>query len=283
MANPYTGTSVNWASKYASHVDKAFTLKSLVAGATNNDFEFKGVNKVVVLSRNNMAMNNYNMAVGANRFGSPTEIGNAAQELEITQDKAFSGIVDKRSNITTNGVMDAAASLRQQIDEVCVPLFDTYVLTKLAAGAQSGNVRSVAVSASNAFSELLLGQDALGNAKAPTDNRIAFITYEFYSYLKQSKFVLDSDSGQATRFNGEIGKADGVHLITVPSSIMPSGKQMILIHKSVAVAPRLLEHYKVHADPPGINGWLVEGRLLYDCFVLNKKAPAVYVVQNPSS
>lgn len=272
---------VNFAAKYATQIDRAFTQKSLVANATNQDYKFDGVNKVVVFSINNMTMGDYTMS-GASRYGSPTEIGNAAQELQITQDKKFNGVIDKRSNLSTNGVMNAAAALRQQIDEVCVPTYDSYVLTKLASGAPSGNTQTVTVTANNAFSEFLLGQNALGNAKVPTDGRVAFISYEYYSYLKQSKFVLDSDAGQKTRFNGEIGTADGVHLIVVPSSTMPTNTHVILTHRSACVAPKILEHYKIHTDPPGINGWLIEGRFLFDAFVLNKKKTAIYVIKSSS-
>ena len=34
--------------------------------------------------------------------------------------------------------------------------------------------------------------------------------------------------------------------------------------------------YRIHDDPPGISGWLVEGRTIYDAFVLNEKRYAVY-------
>lgn len=34
--------------------------------------------------------------------------------------------------------------------------------------------------------------------------------------------------------------------------------------------------YRIHDDPPGISGWLVEGRTIYDCFVLNEKRHALY-------
>ena len=37
-----------------------------------------------------------------------------------------------------------------------------------------------------------------------------------------------------------------------------------------------LEDYKVHTDPPGISGSLVEGRIVYDAFVLDNKAKAIY-------
>jgi hypothetical protein len=33
----------------------------------------------------------------------------------------------------------------------------------------------------------------------------------------------------------------------------------------------------MHDGPPGVSGWLVEGRMYYDCFVLNNKKNAIYV------
>jgi len=35
--------------------------------------------------------------------------------------------------------------------------------------------------------------------------------------------------------------------------------------------------YKQHENPQGINGWLVEGRIYYDAFVLKNKKTAIYV------
>ena len=49
-----------------------------------------------------------------------------------------------------------------------------------------------------------------------------------------------------------------------------------ITHKNAATAPKQLEQFKTHDNPPGISGWLVEGRVIYDCFVLNEKADAVY-------
>ena len=36
-------------------------------------------------------------------------------------------------------------------------------------------------------------------------------------------------------------------------------------------SPVKLADYKIHENPQGINGWLVEGRIYYDAFVLNNK------------
>lgn len=49
------------------------------------------------------------------------------------------------------------------------------------------------------------------------------------------------------------------------------------------VAPTKLEEYKVHQDPPGISGELVEGRIVYDAFVLDNKKMAIYYEENKPS
>ena len=54
----------------------------------------------------------------------------------------------------------------------------------------------------------------------------------------------------------------------------------MLCHKVATVAPTTLEDYKVHQDPPGINGSLIEGRICYDAFVLEKKAKEIYYQAN---
>lgn len=50
----------------------------------------------------------------------------------------------------------------------------------------------------------------------------------------------------------------------------------MLAHPCACVAPTKLEDYKIHADPPGISGSLVEGRICYDAFLLDNKLKAIY-------
>lgn len=54
-------------------------------------------------------------------------------------------------------------------------------------------------------------------------------------------------------------------------------------HPVATVAPTKLEDYKIHQDPPGISGELVEGRIVYDAFVLDNKKMAIYYVENKAT
>ena len=70
---------------------------------------------------------------------------------------------------------------------------------------------------------------------------------------------------------------DGVKIIVVPDSLMPENVNFIIAAKSATVSPVKLSEYKIHDNPPGINGWLVEGRVYYDAFILNNKSTGIYV------
>ena len=87
---------------------------------------------------------------------------------------------------------------------------------------------------------------------------------------------MNTDIAQEMRNRGVLAMIDGASVIKVPASRVPEGFGFMLAHPSATVAPVKLEDYRVHQDPPGISGSLVEGRICYDAFVLDNKADAIY-------
>ena len=73
-----------------------------------------------------------------------------------------------------------------------------------------------------------------------------------------------------------IANLDGMNVQKIPATRLPDGFGFMIAHPSATVAPVKLEDYKVHSDPPGISGSLVEGRICYDAFVLDNKVKAIY-------
>ena len=59
--------------------------------------------------------------------------------------------------------------------------------------------------------------------------------------------------------------------------------EVMVAHPCATVAPTKLEDYKVHQDPPGISGDLVEGRIVYDAFILENKKKAIYYQENKAA
>ena len=267
--------AIEYASKYAAKVDERFVVASLTNAAVNNDFEFTGVDTVKVYSVPTVALNDYALT-GTNRYGTPEDLQNEVQSLVLTQDKAFTFIIDSKSEDDTMGAMEAGKALRRQIDEVVLPTVDKYRLAVMAKGA--GKSATGAIDKDPAYAALLDGAAALLDAGAPAKGRVAYVSSAFYKAIKlDGSFVHASDVAQNMLITGSVGMVDGINIIPVPASYLPSDVAFIVTHKMATVGPVKLQSYKIHDNPPGVNGKLVEGRIRYDAFVLNGKKGAVYV------
>jgi hypothetical protein len=274
---------MNYAEKYSPIVDERFRLGALTGGMVNNEYDWVGVETVQVYSIPTAAMNNYTLT-GMSRYGTPAELQNDIQELKVTQDRSFTFTIDRKNHDDTMMVMEAGRALRRQIEEVCIPEIDTYRIAALAGGADAAHVHDdAAVSASNAYELFLAAQEDLDNAKVPQGGRFAIVTPAFLNFLKQNEnFIKESDMSQRIAITGVIGEVDGVYIVKAPTSYFPTGVQCIITNRAVMPSPIKLQDYKIHQDPPGVNGWLVEGRLRYDAFILNEKKGAIAVVKNPA-
>lgn len=268
---------MNLASKYAAEVDERFCRESQAVLALNNNYKFTGVQTVNIYSIPVVPMTDYQRS-GANRYGTPNDLARNVQTLTVTKDRSYSFVIDKGDKIQSEMVMDAGKALSRQIREVWVPEYDTYVFQTLAAKATAmGNFSTTELTKDNAYEAFLAGMERLGNANVSDQGRVAFCSYRFANLLKQDPaFMKYSNMSQEMVIKGVIGEVDGCKIVKVPSGRLPNGCAFILTHPIAATAPKQLDEYKIHDNPPGISGWLVEGRVIYDCFVLNEKANAIY-------
>lgn len=269
--------AINLAQKYANKVDERFKLSSLTEPLVNNDYDWDGVDTIKVYRIPTVPLNDYNRT-GTNRYGTPQELQDELDTYQLKTDKAFTFTIDKGNKQDQLNVKDAGKALRRQIDEVIVPAKDMQRLAVIAQAAVDNNmIGTGAISKTNAYEKFLDGMEALDNKKVPLAGRVAVITPAFFKFIKlDSSFVKASDMGMKISINGLVGEIDGVKLIKVPASYLPTGCQFIITHKIATVSPSKLTDYKIHRDPPGINGNLVEGRVRYDTFVLEAKKDAIY-------
>ena len=267
--------AIEYASKYSGKVDERFAVAALTNQAVNNDYEFTGVDTVKVYSVPTVELNDYSLT-GTSRYGTPTDLQNETQTMLLQQDKAFTFVIDKKSEDDTQGAMEAGRALRRQVDEVIIPTVDKYRLGVMVEGA--GKSATAAVTKDNAYEVFLDGMNALRDAGVPVTGRLAYVSPEFYKAIKlDNSFVKSGDASQNMLVTGSLGLVDGANIIPVPTSYLPTGVAFLLTHKVATVGPVKLESYKIHDNPPGINGKLVEGRIRFDAFVLNQKKGAIYV------
>lgn len=267
----------NLATKYSNKVDERFTKQSQAMMAMNNDYEFTGVETVKVYSIPVVPLKDYSRS-GSNRYGTPDDLQRNVQTMTVKKDRAFTFIIDKGDKLQSQMVMDSGKALSRQTNEVMIPEFDAYCFKTLAdAATEAGNSDSTAPTKSNAYELFLKGMESLGDNNVPDQGRVAFCSYAFANLLKQdSAFMKYGNTSQEMLIKGVIGEVDGAKIVKVPSSRLPAGCAFILCHPLAATAPKQLEEFKTHDNPPGISGWLCEGRFIYDCFVLDEKVGGIY-------
>lgn len=264
--------------KYDRDMHKGYVETSLVAPHLTEEYNFTGAKTVRVSAPVTVPMNNYTRT-GANRYGTPTELKDAVQELTLTQDKSFALTIDKGNSQDKNDTEDFARKmLTLQLAERAIPEFDRYALDVLShkAGAIVGN--STALSKSNIVDRICDGTVYLDDAEIAQSNRTLFVNAAAYKLLKLSdEFVSIDKVALDAVTKGVVGKFDNMKVVKVPKGRWPENVNFIIVQKNAATAPTTIEDAKIHKDPPGVSGNLLEGRNYYDCFVIASRANGVYV------
>jgi len=273
-------SGVNLASKYSKKVDEKFALEELTGAMGGADYDFVGVNAVKVYSIEDAPLNDYTRS-GSQRYGSPAELEDSVQTLTLTQDKAFTFTIDRGNNNEQMMIKEAGKALARQIKNVVVPTRDAYNLGRAAIEAiNNGNAIYATLSTSNAYEKWLAATEIMDEGKVPMKGRKGWVAPSYLNLIKRcSDFTKILEYNKNTKtINGEVGNMEDVAIVKTPSTYLPVGVKAVLEHPIAMATPKTLADYKIHDNPPGINGWLVEGRIIYDAFVLNEKAKGIVVV-----
>ena len=116
------------------------------------------------------------------------------------------------------------------------------------------------------------------------EDRTLYISNENYKILKHApEFINNEKLGAKAIAKGQVGEYDDMTVIKVPKGSWPANVNFMIVQKSCATFPMTLNETKLHEDPPGISGNLLEGRQIYDVFVFAARCKGVYVEVDSSS
>jgi len=271
--------AIELVTQFKGYVDEQFSTESKKSMLTNQDFAWDGAHTVKIYKASTVAMNDYDReGSGSNwsRYGKVQGISATTEEMTITKDRSFTVVTDALDEDETENVLDSATVLARQIREVVIPEVDTHTYSVMCDGAGT-KPTAAALTAENIYTEILKGNEALDNAEAPETGRVLVLTPATYTLLKQSKdVVMETDIGNELRLKGVLAMLDGCMVVKVPANRLPEKFGFMIAHPCATVAPTKLESYVVHKNPPGISGYLLEGRVCYDAFVLDNKTKAIY-------
>lgn len=273
--------AINLVTKFHPYVDEIFKKESKKALVTNQDFDWTGAHTVKVYKISTGTMNDYDRAgtgsgVTGSRFGTVESLDATTEEFTLKKDRSFTFAIDKLDSDETAQQLAASTALARQQREIVIPEVDSYVYGVMATGAGT-KPKAVALTPENIYDEITKGTNTLDNAEVPDESRVIIVSPDVYRLMKKSKdIVMETDIDTNLRKQGVVSNLDGAAVIKVPAARLPKNCGFILCHPCATVAPTKLEDYRIHQDPPGISGSLVEGRVCYDAFVLDKKKMAIY-------
>ena len=274
--------AIDLITQYQSLVDEKFTTESKKSLVTNNDYSWTGAHSIKVYKVTTAGMNDYARSGGYNRYGQVQDLDATTQELTLRKDRSFTFAIDKLDSDETGLVLQAGSALERQMREVIIPEVDQYTYGVMCDNAGI-KPEALKLTEKNIYLQVIDANRALDNKEVPTEGRILVVTPDVYYLMKQCKDItMDTDIGNDMRLKGVIANLDGCTVVKIPANRLPENFGFMLCHKVATVAPMKLEEYKVHEDPPGISGSLVEGRICYDAFVLDNKKNAIYYQEQPA-
>lgn len=278
--------AIELVTQYAPYVDEIFTKESKIDLITNQDFSFTGAHSVKIYKVSTSSMNDYDRngkKGNYSRYGDVKDLDATTEECTLKKDRSFTFVVDKLDNDETAGQLSGASALARQTRQVVIPEIDTHVYGVMCEGAGT-KADAIELTADNIYDEITKGNEVLDDAEVPETERVLTVTPAVYRLMKKSPdIVLNTNIGEEMRLKGVIANLDGLTVIKTPAARLPEGFGFMISHKSATVAPKKLEEYRTHQDPPGISGELVEGRIVYDAFVLENKAKGIYYQSQPTS
>ena len=264
-------------SKDLKKLDQYFTKASIFKGRLSDDYDFSGVKTVRIHTVLTVPMNNYTRS-GANRYGTPTELEDIVQDMVMSRDRSFAVTIDNGNRLQGGGRTEAGKVMRAQLDEKAIPDYDGYVAGVLAHKGGILHKESAAIANTNIVAMILAGNVAMDEKKVPRKNRTIYALPSTIAMLRLApEWTAIDKAAQDYLVMGKIGEFDGCDVVAATPDIWVTGVNFMIVHKDSAVAPQQLNDTKIHQDPPGLSGDLLEGRNIYDCFVKQAKCDGIYV------
>ena len=276
--------SVELITKFFPFVDEIFATEAKVSLLTNNNFSWESAHSIKIYKVTTGDMFDYGrtgapVTTGSfpSRYGEVAPLDATTETLTLRKDRSFTFEIDRLDEDETGGALSAASALARQLRNVVVPEIDGYVIAQMAHNAGNITFGGEALTASTIYPAIIAGSNALDTAEVPESGRVLIVTPDTWQIMKQAQILDGTDIGTQARLTGVIGEIDGMRVVRVPAARVPANFGFMIAHPVATTFAQKLASYVTHTNPPGISGSLVEGRIVYDAFVPENKADALYL------
>lgn len=272
--------AINLAQKYHDKLVAALEYASDLAGKTTDEFKIDGNEGIYLTSLEPQALNNYSKTGTSNRYGTPAEMQDTQQYIAWDYDKSYSITVDKANYQDGGYLKTAGAVVEEQNNEVVAPFIEQNFYAKLFANPGK-SITGSDPSSSTIMSRITAIEAAMKNARIPKADRYLAIGTTMFQLIRHSLTNCDEVTDKLL-LKGVVGKIGTLNVIEVADNDLPAHVYMIAWQKKSALKAFDIKEAKVHRDPPGINGILVEYRVRGVNGVVGKRCGGVVVDVNTS-
>lgn len=129
-----------------------------------------------------------------------------------------------------------------------------------------------ALTADNIIQVLMAARTLMKNRRVKNGARLT-IDLTYIPTIVDSKYFTSIEKiGEKAVVEGSIGKIFGMDVFECESDLMPANVPFMITVKKALLAPKKINDFKIHTDPPGLSGNLLEFRMYHDAFVRGKKS-----------
>ncbi len=270
--------AINLHEKWDKKIVEQMSHESFLTGKVNTDYEFTGIKTLKVTTLTPQALTDYTRS-GANRYGTPTELQDTVQEMTMKKDRSFSMTIDKGNNMEQQMIKNAGKALALENKQIVVPEMDKYALGAWLTEAK----KNTDIEENTTFADGDAVLKSLKKARAHFVNNL--FSKDLYCYmgttqvneLLLAKMILGIETLAKDQVSkGVVGQILGFPIVEVPDAFLGTDCNYLITAKASVLHPIKLNEAKVHQDPPGISGALLEGRYMYDAFVLDTLKEGLY-------
>lgn len=269
--------TINLITKTEPRVMERLTQESVTQGLFSNQYNFRGVRTIEIMSVDTVPLTKYDRNVkgeGENtigkRFGEIVELGDTKATYTMNEEVKYNIGFEKSTTSDQMNIKTASSIISRQDKEIVVPYRDKFRLQKLALGAgiTRSDVTEEELDRDHIVETLMKARAALRNNYAPLGKQVLYIGENRAIEMKLAKQVLEIDRvAEKPVVNGVIGKLAGFQLNIVPDDYLPEKCAFLVVTKGSAWAPVKVKTSRVITDHPDFDGTAVQYHEYHDCFV----------------
>lgn len=276
------GETIHFSEKHMQRLMKGFDVASLTDGLFDHDVEqeFSGVRTVHVKSILTTPLQQYdptkNIDTGS-RYGKTVEVSDDEQVFEMGDKISLSLTIDKTNNVDQFDMKKAGEVMNAYKEEQIIPYMDKYRMNKWAKEAGMHYALDAAPTVDTIAQIIIKARNAQRN-KRVTGKTALIIPYQYLDVLSlSSQWVKLEKLGGQVLTKGTMGQFYGMDVVPFINELMPDKAWFMIMNKKAAIAPKKINSFKGHVNPPRICGDLLEFLMYHDAFVLGKKADGILV------